>query len=111
VLHSCWSRDNFAGAETMRITKTTLRLFIAAIALLVTMGGLSPRSFAQAISGDLVGTVTDSTGAVVPNAAVTATNVATGVKSAGKTNANGEYRFTNLPSGNYDIDVVSPNLK
>jgi hypothetical protein len=95
----------------MRITKKTLRLFIAAIALLVTMGGLSPRSFAQAISGDVVGTVTDASGAVVPDAAVTATNVATGVKSAGKTNANGEYRFTNLPSGNYDIDVVSPNLK
>ena len=34
-------------------------------------------AFGQAISGNLVGTITDSTGAVVPNAEVTATNVGT----------------------------------
>ena len=36
----------------------------------------------QAISGDLVGTVTDASGAIVPNATVTATSSATGVKSS-----------------------------
>src|SRR5215475_4589832 len=52
---------------------------------------------AQAISGDLLGVVTDSTGAVVSNAQVVATNLGTGVKSTTKTGATGEYRFINLP--------------
>lgn len=72
---------------------------------------LSSLGFSQAISGDLVGTVTDATGAVVPNAAVTATNLATSVKSASRTNGNGEYRFNNLPIGNYSVEVESTGLK
>ena len=80
--------------------------YLAASVFLITSLG-----FSQAISGDLVGTVTDATGAVVPNASVTATNLATSVKTTGKSNANGEYRFTNLPIGNYKIDVEATGLK
>jgi hypothetical protein len=72
---------------------------------------ISALSYGQAISGDLVGTVSDTTGAVVPNATVTATNTATGVTSTSKANANGEYRFTNLPIGTYDINVTSADMK
>lgn len=68
-------------------------------------------AYGQAISGDLVGTVTDSTGAVVPNATVSVTNSGTGVTNSAKSNANGEYRFTNLPIGTYDINVSTANLK
>ncbi len=50
---------------------------------------------AQVISGDLVGTVMDKTGAVVPSARVEATKVDTGVKYETKANENGEYRFNN----------------
>lgn len=85
--------------------------FSAILALLFGIALLPERGFSQAISGDLVGTVSDTTGAVVPNATVTATNVATGIKISGKTNANGEYRFTNLPIGNYNLDVASTGLK
>ena len=52
---------------------------------------------AQVISGDLVGTILDKTGAVVPNAAVEAVNADTGVKYTTKANDTGEYRFNNLP--------------
>src|SRR5690349_18668413 len=57
---------------------------------------VSSLAFGQAISGDLVGTVTDKSGAVVPNATVTATNEATNVKASTTTNSSGEYRFSNL---------------
>ncbi len=67
-------------------------------------------ALAQAISGDLVGTVTDSTGAVVPNTTVVATNLATGVKSNSTTNANGEYRFSNLLAGHYGVQVNGNGL-
>src|SRR5215467_6984051 len=60
---------------------------------------------AQAISGDLLGVVTDSTGAVVSNAQVVATNLGTGVKTTTKTNATGEYRFVNLPVGSYSLQM------
>lgn len=62
-------------------------------------------TFAQAISGDLVGVITDQSGAAVPNVTVTATNTATGTKSTTRSSANGEYRFTNLSVGMYDISA------
>ena len=51
------------------------------------------RAQGQAISGDLTGTVTDVSGAVVPNATVTATNSATDVKSSAQANSAGLYRI------------------
>ena len=61
----------------------------------------------QAISGDLVGTVYDKSGAVIPNAGVTAVNVATNVKTTTTTQTSGEYRFTNLLVGKYDVTVAA----
>src|ERR1700759_3730344 len=60
---------------------------------------------AQLTSGDLTGIVSDPTGAVVPNATVQATNTATGVVSRQTSNSAGEYHFTNLPIGSYDVTV------
>src|SRR5271165_6506148 len=58
---------------------------------------------AQAISGDLTGTVLDASGAAIPNATVVALDDATGVKSTTETNANGVYRFSNLLVGKYSV--------
>jgi hypothetical protein len=65
---------------------------------------------AQVISGDLVGTVLDKTGAVVPGARVEATKVDTGVKYETKANETGEYRFANLPVGTYNITGSAANF-
>ena len=56
-----------------------INLFIAAIAMAL----ISGITFAQSTSGDLVGTVNDPSGAIVPNANVTVTNQATGVAVSG----------------------------
>jgi hypothetical protein len=58
---------------------------------------------AQATSGDLTGTVSDASGAAIPNAEVVATHDATGVKATGVTGESGVYRFTNLPIGRYTV--------
>ena len=79
--------------------RSVCRLFICALSVVL----IAALAFGQAISGDLVGTVTDPSGAVVPNATVEALNTATGVRSATRTNGTGEYRFSNLPIGQYDI--------
>lgn len=57
-------------------------------------------------TGAISGSVTDPSGAVVPNAKVTATNTATGVPTSVFTNASGFYSITNLDPGPYRLDVA-----
>jgi len=85
--------------------KTFLLRFVTVL-VVMTVVGLPIFLRAQAISGDLLGVVTDSSGAVVSNAQVVATNLGTGVKSTTKTNATGEYRFINLPVGHYSLEAT-----
>ena len=77
-------------------------VFVLAIVLSIGVGFLQ----AQTNSGALVGVVRDPSGAVIPNTTVNATNEATGVLYTGKTNANGEYRISNLPEGSYGLRTV-----
>jgi hypothetical protein len=80
---------------------------IAVVALsLAIVGGVS----AQIISGDLVGTVLDKTGAAVPGAHVEAVNVDTGAKLETDANDSGEYRLNNLPVGTYNVSGSSPSF-
>lgn len=66
---------------------------------------LIPRAHAQGVgtSGQIVGTVTDATGAVVPNATVVATEPARGIRYSAKTAENGEYRMTEVLPAVYDV--------
>src|SRR5262245_64289615 len=66
-----------------------------------------PVVLAQAIDGNLTGTILDPSGALVPNATVEITNAATGIKSTAKTGVDGLYRFNNIPVGTYDISVTA----
>jgi hypothetical protein len=68
-------------------------------------------TYGQAISGNIVGTVVDSSGAAVTGADVVAHNVATGVNSSGKTNSTGGYRFDNLPIGAYEITAKASGFQ
>ena len=77
-----------------------------ALALFLTVtivGGLlaltAPLVYGQASDGNLLGTITDVSGAGVPGATVTITNTATGVKTDTTTTGGGDYRFNNIPVG------------
>src|SRR5260370_17521699 len=87
-------------------------LYSLAVLFLFGTGGapFSTRLYAQAISGDLVGTVADATGAVVPNATVPAVNVATSARTTASTNTRGIYRLANLSPGRYTISPHPPPL-
>jgi Carboxypeptidase regulatory-like domain/TonB dependent receptor-like, beta-barrel len=84
----------------MRLRNCLLLVLIALLSAGISM-------FAQVVSGDLTGTVFDATGATVPGASVTAKNDATGVATAVKTGATGDYRIGNLPVGTYTIAVTA----
>lgn len=64
----------------------------------------------QTVQGVITGTVTDPTGAVVPNAAVTITNVATNISQSTTTGSEGSYRFPLVPPGTYTVEVKATNF-
>jgi hypothetical protein len=64
-----------------------------AVALFLALSG---SALAQGLAR-LSGSVTDSTGAVIPGATVTATQAGTGTKTEVKSNAEGDYIFPSLP--------------
>jgi hypothetical protein len=67
--------------------------------------------FGQDISGNVVGTVLDASGAAVVGADVEATNTGTNVVTRAKTNNTGEYRVDNLLPGSYRISVKATGFK
>src|SRR5512133_903397 len=85
------------------------RQFAAGILMLFFVLSSLP-SAGQAISGDVVGTVSDAAGAVVQGANVTALNLGTGVAANTISNERGEYRLGNLAVGRYKIAVTSNGM-
>src|SRR6185369_6644489 len=64
-----------------------------------------PAGLAQVLYGTMTGTVTDTSGAVVAGAQVTALEVQTGVRQSDTTDASGNYRFTTLLPGTYKVRI------
>ncbi|HKM80192.1 MAG TPA: TonB-dependent receptor [Candidatus Acidoferrum sp.] len=69
----------------------------------------APSVLAQ--SGSFAGSVTDSSAAEVPNAKITALNVATGISRTAETDESGTYRITNLNPGIYDVRIEHAGFK
>ena len=67
--------------------------------------------FGQAPTGNVLGTVTDESGAVIPNATLTITNKATGVARSVTTNADGTFSAPALPAGQYELRAEVQGFK
>ena len=80
-------------------------------ALGMLLGLFAAVSFGQAITGTIVGTVVDSSGAVIAGTNVTAKNTATGVTYNTTTGTAGFYTISNLPPGTYDITAQYKGFK
>jgi len=68
------------------------------------------QAFGQTLYGTLTGVVSDATGSVLSNAQITATNPSTGLSRTTTTDASGNYQFTDLPPGTYDVTFSAPNF-
>ncbi|WP_353069685.1 carboxypeptidase regulatory-like domain-containing protein [Tunturibacter empetritectus] len=68
-------------------------------------------AFAQLTTADILGTVTDATGAVVPNATVVLTNTGTNEKRTTTSNGSGDYSFNLLPVGHYSVSVKAAGFQ
>jgi hypothetical protein len=82
---------------------------IAAAASFVSL--CAPVVRAQVATADLVGTVTDSSGSVVPGAVVTATNISTGLPYNALTGNEGDFLIAQLPAGHYRIQISKAGFK
>lgn len=90
--------------------RTSEMLHAFATVAAVTLILLSP-CYAQVVTATLTGTVTDSSGAVVPGAKVTATETSTGTARSTLTSAEGVYTIPFLAPGTYTVDVEKGGFK
>jgi len=66
---------------------------------------------AQAVTGTILGLITDATGSVMPGTTVTLTNTGTGQVRSVTTDANGEYTVPSLPTGKYTVKAELSGFK
>src|SRR5256885_15241891 len=82
-------------------------MYIKRLAVLFVFAGIA---LAQS-TGSIRGTITDATGALLPNATVTVSNQATGETHALKTDNAGFYSLPSLPPGAYKVEVAAPGMQ
>jgi Carboxypeptidase regulatory-like domain len=75
--------------------------FLGLVASFVSLGIVVAPAAAQLTTGDVLGTITDESGAVIPGAKVTLRNVGTGITQMVQSNEAGDYVFTLLQPGSY----------
>jgi hypothetical protein len=78
---------------------------------LLTLGSAVPTAHGQAVSGTILGTVTDSSGGVMANAKVTIVNEGTSLTRVVTADPNGEYTAPSLPPGRYTVMTEMPGFK
>jgi hypothetical protein len=87
------------------------RLVLAILALVAAIGLMPANGAAQVLYGSIVGVVTDSSGSSVPGATVTIRNTETNLTRTAVSNETGNYSFTNVLAGPYDVTVSLQGFK
>jgi hypothetical protein len=87
------------------VRRTTIYHYLCFIAILAVSQMLVPELDAQSATGDIQGTVVDTSGAVLPGATVKVTNTGTGFSRAVTTNDRGDYQAPLMPLGVYEISA------
>jgi Carboxypeptidase regulatory-like domain len=71
----------------------------------------APALIAQSDTGNIAGTVTDTTGAVIPNANILAVNTDNGLQLTAVSNGTGEFTILAVPRGNYNVTASAANFQ
>src|SRR5215472_11611538 len=86
-----------------------IKVVSVCLAIVLLLAG-AVSTWSQATSGDIVGTVTDKSGAAISAADISAKNEATGVVTTVKAGTEGTFQMPNLPAGMYDITGAAPGF-
>jgi len=81
----------------------------AGLLILLWIASAQP-SWAQRIAGDIVGTITDSSGSAIPNAKVTLRSLETARQMETLASETGDYSFVELKPGRYEVMAVRPGF-
>src|ERR1039458_6409576 len=103
------SSKEFAHTRASRLSFPFRRLG-KLIVLLAVAVGLSHNAF-DGVTASILGTVKDPTGAIIPGATVTATNIDTHVSQVVSTNRDGFYTFPALQPGKYEVSINLSGFK
>src|SRR5271170_6942926 len=87
------------------------KAFAGCLLMALTVFTFCSTALGQANQGAIAGVVVDSSGAVVPNAKLTATEKSTGTVYQTVTTSSGSYRFPNVRIGSYDLTVTATGFK
>jgi len=79
--------------------------------VLISLGSVPPAAVAQSVSGTILGTVRDTSGAVISHAKVTVLNEGTGLTRTVNADNNGEYTAPSLPPGRYTVSSEMTGFK
>ena len=90
-------------------TFTRLRSAVFVMTLLAVVS--APILHAQGTSGNIAGTISDSTGAVIANATVKVVSPTSGYNQTVTTDTTGQFRFANLPFNRYHVAVTAPGFQ
>ena len=91
--------------------KRAIRLAACVCLWLMTIGMLIPAAFGQGITGSITGNVTDSTGATIPGATVTVTQIETNAVHTATSSDVGSFTIPQLPPGQYTVKVDKAEFK
>ncbi len=86
-------------------------LALASLAFLLTVLFTARPAYSQVLYGSIVGTVEDSSGAVVPGANITLTNTATNITREFTADEQGRYNAVSVPAGTYDMTVTQSGFR
>jgi hypothetical protein len=103
------SRSNHATPGIARARKSKSCLLVSSLALMTALG-VPCELLSQVLQGALVGSVTDPSGALVPNASVVVQSPSTGFTREMKTNDAGLYSFSDLQPGSYTVTITAPGF-
>src|ERR1700732_5034797 len=102
---------NPGRAMRKRMIVPSLRFAAFVVAITICLLLAQAGSAQSIISGEITGTVTDSTHAVVPNATVTLTSTESGFSATTTTSSSGTFRFPLLRPGNYTLTVTANSFR
>src|SRR3984957_10772905 len=106
MLHHCPQRGVTRRSSMRQITIWRRTVLTAIVCAIILLGGNAAKG-QGIITGSISGTVVDSTGAVIPAASVTVTDLAKGTSFNTKAESDGNCAFPALPIGTYSLTITS----
>lgn len=103
----------FGGNTDMKLVRRSFRSLALSAALVsgFTAITITPSAWAQTDTGQIAGTVTDPSGAVVTNATVTVKNLGTSAVRVDHSSNSGSYLLTDLTPAQYEVTIEAPGFK